>query len=422
MSDLYLAVDTGGSQTKAIFQLNTDRPQAFTMPPEIEKISADRLDQYFDRQGWIGSPSPQQRAWVKWDDQVFVLGDFAHKFTPEDRIKERKYENTLYKVLAVVGCIVAGRSELIKSNRKLRLSLAVLLPWNEYSDRDLFQETLTLMLQSFSFQKLRIKVKLDLLMCRPEGGGLAASLIRQQGLDWMREQRLGVLMLGHRNTTSLYFHYGELQTGDSPLLGFSTMLDRIIELIGGLERDVLAVTLAQSMRTPPFQDHILGQGWKKRTLSFPNWKTLDALQPLAFSKDPTLRTKEVEKLAQAIQQAEEEYWLRLERWLDRVLPNTLNLHQVLVGGGAFLFLRPRLEQHFNSCLHFSDFRSGHLQQYKPMNEDAQRPSTVINPYPELQKMVETFLQFSGSDQGNSSLILRFVDCFGLFDYLIAKTV
>jgi Actin like proteins N terminal domain len=162
MSDLYLAVDTGGSQTKVIFQLDShDRPHTFTMPPQIEQVPKNRLQHFFERQGWIGNPAPQQRAWVEWDNQVFILGDFAQKFNPEDRLKERKYENTLYKVLAAVGVIVADQRDLIK-RRKLTVSLAVLLPWNEYSDRELFKEQLTWMLQAFSFQDCPIKVKLDL--------------------------------------------------------------------------------------------------------------------------------------------------------------------------------------------------------------------------------------------------------------------
>jgi hypothetical protein len=419
MSDFFLAVDTGGSQTKLIYQLHShDRPQAFTMPPDIEQISPERLQQYFDRQGWIGNPSPHQRAWVEWNQQVFILGEFAAHFQPEDRLKERKYENTLYKVLAAIGIILAQHSDF-KNRRTLHLSLAVLLPWNEYGDRTAFTEQLTLMLQDYKFQHKSIKVKLDQLLCRPEGGGLAASLIRQHGLDWLRQQRLGVLMLGHRNLTSLYFHYGELQAGDSPLLGFSSLLDRIIELVGGLERSALAATLSQAMVDPPFQQDFPGDGWKKLLVSFPDWHTLAALQPLAFSKDSTLRTKEVEKLAQAIQQAEQEYWLRLERWLLRVLPHSLNLDQVLLGGGAFPFLRPRLEQHFNSCLHVLNSPVPGDHSYRRRDKPPQPHFVPLNPYPELQTMVETRLQFSPRDPLSPALILRFVDCFGLFDYLIA---
>ncbi len=59
-------------------------------------------------------------------------------------------------------------------------------------------------------------------------------------LDWLRSLQLGVLMFGHRNTTALYFERGQLKLGDSPLLGFADMLDQVVEMTSGLDRERLA--------------------------------------------------------------------------------------------------------------------------------------------------------------------------------------
>ena len=107
MSDLFLTVDVGGSQTKVIYQTPGDEsPRYLLMPPEVEEISEYKLSEYRERLGWLGNPAPSQQAWLEVDEQVFVVGAFAHEFDPSDRLRELKYENALYKVLAAIGVIV----------------------------------------------------------------------------------------------------------------------------------------------------------------------------------------------------------------------------------------------------------------------------------------------------------------------------
>src|SRR5579883_946748 len=226
MADIYLSVDVGSSQTKIIYQLSgSTHPNYLLLPPTIEEITKSRLEEFMTRLGWIGSPSPEQQLWIEWNQRVVVLGEFASSFDPLDRIQELKYENALWKVLAAVGLIVELNQLNASSKKLLKLELAILLPCNEYSDRRRFEEQLAVMLANFKVRKRVLKVKLIRCLCRPEGGGLAAVRIRQQGIDWLRQQQLGVLMFGHRNTTALYFDIGQLKLGDSPLLGFSNMLD-----------------------------------------------------------------------------------------------------------------------------------------------------------------------------------------------------
>lgn len=414
MADITLAIDAGGSQTKVIYALSDGVRRCLSMPPEIEKIKKQRLEEYFARQAWVGSPAPTTRAWVAWEDEVFVLGRFAQNFNPEDHIKERKYENALYKVLAILGIIVAEHQIPVPPRRKLTVALGILLPWNEYNDRSLFETPLKKMLADFKFQQTALKVELTSFLCRPEGGGIAASFVRSRGTAWLRSKRLGVLMFGHRNTTALYFEQGELKQGDSPLLGFSVLLDRIDELVGGLDRDKLAAALAQTLPQGTSMGARIGN---KRILEEPKWVTVEAIKALASAKNATLREAEVRRIAQAIQAATEEYWEKIEQWLKKNSLEASMLDDVLIGGGATQFLRPRLEKYFNSCEQTdSNVVRSNKSTHAPIND--RYPSTVIDWCTELQNQTR-HLPFRPEERSDQNAIVRYVDCFGLFDYLVS---
>jgi hypothetical protein len=327
MTDIYLCVDPGGSQTKIIYQLGINgKPKFILMPPFVEQISKTKFESYQSSMGWIGNPSPIQQAWLEVNNNVFVVGAFASKFDPCDRLGEVKYENAIYKVLTAVGLIVAEHK--LVSKKPLILQLAVLLPWNEYSDRKRFQNRLTSLLQEYLFRNQTIKVKLARTVCRPEGGGLAAIRIRQKGSDWLQKRHLGVLMLGHRNVTALYLSGGGLTNGDSPLLGFSKMLDLVVELTSGLDRDRVADAIFSGLNNLIAFDKNLS--YEKRRIYkvarsgcgryygytvHPNWKELPSIQQLATARDAFLRASEISDLAKAIDHATEQYWEKLSSWL-----------------------------------------------------------------------------------------------------------
>jgi hypothetical protein len=321
MTDIYLSVDVGGSQTKIIYQLSgSPNPNYLLVPPELEEITKTKLDNYMARLGWIGSPSPDQQLWVEWNSRVVVLGDFASSFDPQDRLGELKYENALWKVLGAIGLIVETNTLKMSPKKPLKLELALLLPWNEYNDRRRFEEQLRVMLAGFRVRNSSLKVSLERFLCRPEGGGLAAIRIKQQGLEWLRSQQLGVLMFGHRNTTALYFDRGQLKLGDSPLLGFANMLDMVIEMTSGLDRERLASGIFKARYGIIDKIYDPNFPYTRR----PKWSTCDSIKDLASAKDPTLRDKEIQDIANAIEVATAEYWDKLERWLNKVLPTELD--------------------------------------------------------------------------------------------------
>lgn len=150
MSKIFICVDPGGSQTKIIYQFPRDeKPRYFLMSPEVEEISAENLNRYLEKELSISNPSPTIQAYLEVNEQTFVVGDFASKFEPEDRLQEVKYENAIYKTLAAVG-VIAEENNL--NSQKISLQLAVLLPWNEYEDRQKMYDKLKEYLNDFSLE------------------------------------------------------------------------------------------------------------------------------------------------------------------------------------------------------------------------------------------------------------------------------
>lgn len=399
MADLFLVVDTGGSQTKIIYQTSdTDSPQFLLMPPEVECISQQQFDRYQERIGWLGSPSPQQQAWFSIDDQLWVVGAFAAEFDPEDRLHEKKYENALYKVLAAVG-VLAQKLKL--AGRKLRLHLAMLLPWQEFNDRQVFEAQLNALLGQFVFRQQKLKVTMKTFLCRPEGGGLAATRMRQKGRDWFQEQRLLVLLFGHRNTSALYFEQGQFKHGDSPLYGFSQMIDLLGDRYSVLDRQALLLALVKAMQKERQElernNKMLKPYWGEgNALRYPAWGCARAIMALVSVRDDTLRDAELMALGEAIEEALDEYWEKLAAWLGRVVPDDLD--EVIVSGGAALMLEPKLVKYFSARNHERPF-DGDLVW------DADLKDT----------MAKTF-HWRFSDDAHS--VARFADAYGLFDQML----
>ncbi|NEU84681.1 hypothetical protein G1O98_38435, partial [Nostoc sp. UIC10630] len=204
-----------------------------------------------------------------------------------------------------------------------------------------FEEQLRVMLANFTVRKQYLKVNLERFLCRPEGGGLAALRIKQQGVDWLRTSQLAVLMFGHRNTTALYFDRGQLKLGDSPLLGFANMLDIVLDMTSGLDRERLSSAIFDARYAVIDQVYSQQLGYTKR----PNWITFDQIQALASAKDPSLRKKEISHIVDALNVATAQYWDKLLRWMDKILPRPLN--EVIIGGGAAYHVEIELEMYFN---------------------------------------------------------------------------
>ena len=431
MTDLFVCLDPGGSQTKIIYQLEGDeKPRYLLMSPEVEEISQESFDFYFNSKGWIGYPDPIQQAWIQVDKKIYVVGAFANHFDPSDRLKELKYENALYKVLAALGVIVEKHD--LPHKKKLKFQLALLLPANEYNDRQRFIERLAQLLENFSFRGKVVRFKMERFLCRPEGGGLISIAVIRHGIDWLRERKVGVLMLGHRNVSALYFESGEMKKIDSPLIGFSGFLDGVVALTSGLEREKLNRAIFQSL------DAAGNSILVRRTLSLvekerrnytkrPNWKEYDPIRDLASASDYKLWKSELTQIVDAIESMRSQYWSKLEKWLNRTFKESLDA--VVISGGAARFLEPELESYFNCEPIFeldNGFDKSKEQGYVRTDEyrvlESHIPFTPIIWGAGLQEEIKKTFDLTTSSGKNKSLSYRLVDAYGLFDQLLSKNL
>jgi hypothetical protein len=412
MATLYLAVDCGGSQTKIIYQLSGEEaPGYLLMSPLVEEIKPEKIVTYLDRRSSLGSPAPDREAYLKWQERVFVVGDLAKEFDPEDRTSEQKYENALYKVAAAVGLIVS-KLKLKLGKKKLEICLGVLIPWNEYNDRGIFETRLKALLAAFEFRGQAVSCQINNILVRPEGGGIAATYIRQNGNDWLHEHKIAVLMFGHRNVTSLYFDRGKL-TGDSPLLGFTNFLDSVIQR-KSLDPELLSTAIIDTIYQAYSNTHKSDQHHNY----YPDWIKYQPILDLAKAKDSELKVEEHKLINNAIEVSVKEYWEKIEKWINKTIPNDIDI--IILNGGAAEFLEPDLERYFNAChglikKSYSTERSG---EYIPI-EDEQPMPKILWGVQIIASIREKFNIKKVKDSHN--MALRLVDCYGLFDYLIEST-
>ena len=400
MLEGYICIDTGNSATKIVYYLpGMSKVEYFLMSSALDEVSPRRLQNHLKRINCIGIPKPEQQAWLRWDERVVAVGALAEEFSPPDRRAEPKYENALYKVLAAIGVII--ETYALSARKTLKVHLGLLLPWNEYKDRDRLLNQLKLLSQDYEFRGRKLRLKLERCVCYPEGGGLAMMRMRLKGKDWFQKQRMGVFMLGDRNWTGLCFESGQIVKGASPLSGFSFMLDRIIEDAPCLlERERLSRAIfAEVYRVQKQQGDF----------EHPVWQESEAIETLATARAASLRASEVKDISRAIESVVMEWEEKLTSFLEQVFPKPLS--ELNVCGGPLPFFAPVIGKHFN-CIPQQSEADAH-----PL--DFGKPFTPVLVGAGAVEQVEAVLQFEEPAALESALSFRFVDAFSLFDYLTA---
>ena len=322
MPDITLTFDPGSSLSKVIYHLLDGRPRLLLMEPEVIELSMSSIDAHLKTRGNLAITRPEDDVWLQCgtSDQCQVVGYLARQFLAAVRMNEVKYERALYKVLAAVGAI-AQQTDL---PRKFSVAISALLPYSEYQNAQRLQQLLKQHLKNYSFRGERFQIKLEAFECRPEGGGLAMARVMQNGPEWFQQQTLAVLMFGHRNTSLLLFERGKLAIGNTTNLGFHQLVDKVLQRTSGQSADSLTSAI-----------YIIG-----------NQLVADnaQVQQLVKTRSPTEQKLEREQIITAILTAREEYWSRLQDWLDTVLPNVT---EVIISGGAALYLHDELETYFS---------------------------------------------------------------------------
>ncbi|MBW4455722.1 MAG: hypothetical protein KME55_25140 [Nostoc indistinguendum CM1-VF10] len=222
-------------------------------------------------------------------------------------------------------------------------------------------------------------------------------------------------MFGHRNTTALYFDRGQLKLGDSPLLGFANMLDIVLDMTSGLDRERLASAIFDARYT------IINKVYSKdrNHSARPNWITFDQIQALASAKDPSLREKEISHIVDAIRVATAQYWDKLKRWMDKILPRPLN--EVIIGGGAAYHVEVELETYFNCAWQLKkidEYSSVYERTGQYIPKDDKLPMIPMVWGSGFITQVQETFNLDEEQTYRYSTSARLVDCFGMFDYLL----
>ena len=376
------------------------------MSSALAEASLERIKNKLSRSNWIGQSSPEQQAWIENGNEAVVVGEFAREFSPEDYRTRPKYENALYKILAAIGVIV--ETHQLSRRKQLKIQLGLLLPWDEYKAQELLSSEVKRLSSEFEFrgQKIRAKTK---CICYPEGGGIASSRVKQEQPDWLKKQRLGILMLGDRNCTALYFERGELKNGASPLVGFSFLLDQIIKdtpyLLGQEKsRDNLSRAI--------FRGVDLAEKWttKSDKSGRPLWQEISSVQELATARNENLRKAEIKDIGEAITAYSIEWEQKLSKLIQEVFPDSLT--ELNVGGGALPFYTPFIKEYFNY-----DFAPSVNNNPAPISYGSQSYTPVVNSAGMVEKVAKALNLRSNTDI-ELALPIRFVDVYCLIQSLI----
>jgi hypothetical protein len=314
--EIRIGLDPGSSLTKVVYSLN-DMLQYFWMEPEVLALPVSPTD--------IGTvdfcTDPEHQAWLQLpqDDNFYAVGQLAHQFKAIARLDKLKYEQALYKILAVIGAIV--QREQVTS--RFTVKLVTVLPHGEYLNGDQLKSQIATALKGFEFRGQKMKGILDDFLCLPEGGGHAWNLIQQHGKSWFKKRVVVILMVGHRDISCLTFSHGVVDPNHSKTtaLGFIELLKRIIRRTAGLD-EAIASTVFQ-IGTDYQPDNPL-------------------IRALVRSTQPMNVEREAQEICEAIRIARLEYGSLVNNWLDETLPRSLEM--IIVGGGASFYLKDELTQ------------------------------------------------------------------------------
>ena len=169
MAEITIATDFGASLGRAIYSTSShhSNPQLILLDPQVVVVPAKSIDNY--EKFKIGQANPEDSAWIQFSDTHFAVGFLAKKtFNSVHCLESLKVDSAIPQALSIVGS-VAQKNNLPSS---FSLSLGILLPWNEFRDREKFQSQISAALSDYIFRGQRFSLQLDSFTALPEGGGI----------------------------------------------------------------------------------------------------------------------------------------------------------------------------------------------------------------------------------------------------------
>ncbi len=246
MADVTIAADFGASLGRAIYSTSSGycKPELILLDPQVVVVPAKSIENYEKYK--IGQANPEDSAWVKSGEAYFAVGFLAKKnFHAVHCLESLKVDSAIPQALSIVGS-VAQKKDLPS---EFSLSLGILLPWNEFRDREKFQSQISQALSEYTFRGQQFSVQLESLTALPEGGGIFARgrMPEKPGqkLRNPKELTIAVIMLGYRNSSILVIEKGELTRGATGDFGFAKMIQKVQTFTSGQKADVLVPVICQ---------------------------------------------------------------------------------------------------------------------------------------------------------------------------------
>ena len=325
----------------------------FTMTPLIEEVQAESIEEFVKYSDYTEAPDPLLQAYIKVENRSFVFGELAKQLHVEEKLFDKKYEYGLYKVLAAIGIVIETLGVITKN--PMEVWVGVLLPWNEYRDKERFKSRFLKLAKSYKFRShaLKLKVIPESVIVLPEGAGTAAGFMIEKTRSFFKGKKIGIGMFGYQNLTGLVFEDGVLKTGESPKIGMSLFLDWVIERSSGLEREKLLKVINKCIDEIEIDEYgissnLIEDGQRVfAKSSFPQWDKLKAPKKLSLVSDAILREQEIKDICKILEIVSKQYRARVRNWLATIFP-TEDMDCLFISGGAAKFLQQEIEQHCSS--------------------------------------------------------------------------
>lgn len=360
-----VAFDAGTSGSKVIARYQAEEypfdwvEKYFLVDPSVrpltEQTYKDLLDYATDGTGLssnlVSYIDPKSGQSIYWE-----VGETASR-PGLLAVRSRKFEKLLAKILSFLGYLVHVE---MRANEPVELKLGVLLPFDEIEDRRLIAQWLWQILGGdehgnilgFEFNGVAIaNIRLVQIDCKPEGYGIYKAY---------PGDRVAVLLVGHSDSSWLYFNNGMLNTKMSRTLPETGMHD-FIRTLNYLITDELRTAKLLSQAGTKFNPTILAE--------------------LTQTKSDA----EIGQLQQAIKEANAQYWVDRRSSFSSL--NVSDVKLTTVSGGAANYFASELNQVFKELF------SVRLHWCKCL-------------------MLEFFERFG--IERKSDLLHRFADCYGYY--------
>ncbi len=320
--NLILSLDIGASLTKGFVTiLSQGGKQIDPIKMESNVVELDR--RCLSKIELLENISPENNAWIARkttrSGKAIAVGALAKQFCDFKvvQIERVKYEYAVEKILAAIGAVI----EKHELNRKgFEVAVNLVIPSDECEGRKDIEKSLKSQICQYQFRGEVIEGKLKTFNCYIEGqGGILYKAIEEQlcreenkGGNIFDNKKLGVIMLGYRNSSCLIFDKGSFSKEETERIGYFDFItdfrkQNVGQKISDLEEIIPRIGENEENKERIFKSLIRGERRNNQS-------------------------KELKRLQETFEETKKTFWVRLQKWLDVHIP--IAIDEILILGGT----------------------------------------------------------------------------------------